>query len=341
MIRILIALFIFGFLILIHELGHYTAARIFKVGIKEFSIGMGPKLIQKTSKKTGIAYSLRILPIGGFVSMDGEEEDSGSDSSLNSKPIYQRFIVMFAGAFMNILAGVILTVVLVSRADAFGTTKVASFPEGAVSVEQGLRADDEIVKIGNHRVHTLYELSYRLLHNATKPVDVTVIRNGEKTVLHGIKFPAETDSGITVGLRDFYVKNEAKSFVSVVKHSFWRSVTSCRMIWESLYDLVTGKYGMEAVSGPVGVTGAIGDAVSQGSDSFLSLTALIALNLGLCNLLPIPALDGGRILFLIIEAVRGKPMKREVEGYINFVGFALLMLLTAVVTYLDITRLIK
>ena len=339
--KILLAILIFGFLILIHELGHYVTARLFKVGVNEFSIGMGPKLFQNVSKKTGIAYSLRVLPIGGYVSMDGEENDSGTERSLNSKPKWQRFVIMAAGAFMNILVGVVLTAILVSRSDLLGTAKIASYPDGAISSEYGLCVGDTVTKIGSHRVHTFFDLSYAILHDGANKVDVTVLRGGEKVLLHDVKFPTTVEGGMRIGLRDFYVETEEKTFTSVVRQSFWRSVTSCRMIWESLIDLIRGKYGIESLSGPVGVTGAIGEAAEQGSESLISLTALIALNLGICNLLPLPALDGGRILLLIIEAIRRKPMKREIEGYINFIGLAILMLLMLVITYLDITRLVK
>lgn len=318
MLNVIIALLIFGFLILIHELGHYTMARVFKVGINEFSVGMGPKVVSKKSKKTGIAYSLRLLPIGGFVSMDGEDEDSGSENSLSSKPVWQRFFIMVAGA-------------------------VTSFSENASSQTAGLAEGDRIVKIGKHGVHTSYDLSYIIMHSATEKTDITVIRGGETVVIPGVEFKTETESGVTVAMRDFRVKAERKSFGNVVKHSFWQSLTSVRMIWDSLIDLVTGKYGVDALSGPIGITGEIGNAVAahDGGMNLMYLTALIALNLGIFNLLPFPALDGGQIVLLIVELIIRKPVKREIAGYINFVGLALLMLLMLFVTYQDITRLIK
>ncbi|MDD6321331.1 MAG: M50 family metallopeptidase [Firmicutes bacterium] len=343
MLNVIIALLIFGFLILIHELGHYTMARVFKVGINEFSVGMGPKVVSKKSKKTGIAYSLRLLPIGGFVSMDGEDEDSGSENSLSSKPVWQRFFIMVAGAVMNILVGIVLTCVIVCRSQALGSTVVASFSENASSQTAGLAEGDRIVKIGKHGVHTSYDLSYIIMHSATEKTDITVIRGGETVVIPGVEFKTETESGVTVAMRDFRVKAERKSFGNVVKHSFWQSLTSVRMIWDSLIDLVTGKYGVDALSGPIGITGEIGNAVAahDGGMNLMYLTALIALNLGIFNLLPFPALDGGQIVLLIVELIIRKPVKREIAGYINFVGLALLMLLMLFVTYQDITRLIK
>ena len=342
-LNIIIALLIFGFLILIHEFGHYTMARVFKVGINEFSVGMGPKVFSKKSKKTGIAYSLRLLPIGGFVSMDGEEEDSGSENSLTSKPIWQRFLIMVAGAVMNILVGIILTCVIVGRSEALGSTVVASFTENAASQTAGLAEGDRVIKIGKTGVHTSYDLSYTIMHSATEKTDITVIRDGKTVVIRDVEFKTETDSGVTIAMRDFRVKAEKKSFGNVVKHSFWQSLTSVRMIWDSLIDLITGKYGMDALSGPIGITGEIGNAVAakDGGMNLMYLTALIALNLGIFNLLPFPALDGGQIVLLLVELIIRKPVKREIAGYINFIGLAILMLLMLFVSYQDITKLIR
>lgn len=340
--NIIVALLIFGFLILIHELGHYTMARVFKVGINEFSVGMGPKVLTKRSKKTGIAYSLRLLPIGGFVSMDGEDEDSESENSLTSKPVWQRFLIMAAGAFMNIVVGIVLTCVIVGRSEALGSTVVASFSENAASQLAGLAEGDRIVKIGGTGVHTSYDLSYTIMHSATEKTDITVIRDGNRIVIKNVEFKTETESGVTVAVRDFWVKAESKSVGNVIKHSFWQSITSVRMIWDSLIDLITGKYGMEALSGPIGITGEIGNAVAanDGGMNLMYLTALIALNLGIFNLLPFPALDGGQIVLLLVELIIRKPVKREIAGYINFIGLAVLMLLMIFVTYQDIARLI-
>ncbi len=340
--QIVIALLIFGFLILIHEFGHYIMARVFGVGIKEFAIGMGPKLLSKTSNKTGIAYSLRMLPIGGYVSMEGEDESSESADALNNKPVWQRFLILVAGSVMNLLLGILLTCILVGVSSSLYGTTVTQFVENAYTVEDGLKEGDTIVAINGKKVYTLYDLSYTILHDATEPVDVTVRRGGVKVILPDVTFPTSDTSGMTFGQRDFYVARESKTVGVVIKHAFHQSVTSIRMIWESLLDLITGKYGINQLSGPVGITTEIGNAAAAGDGglSLLSLSALIALNLGVMNLLPLPALDGGRLLFLIIEAIRGKPLKREVEGYIHFIGLALLLLLMVFITFMDISKLV-
>lgn len=339
-ITILIAVLIFGALIFVHELGHYTFARIFNVGIKEFSIGMGPKLISKTSKKTGIAYSIRLLPIGGFVSMDGEDEESVSENAFGKKPIWQRAIVLVAGGAVNIIVGIILMVSLVISSNTLVSNTVGEFVDGAVSCESGLQVGDTILKVGKSNTHISYDLAYAIMREGTEPVDVVVLRDGEKTLLEGVVFPTSDEGGIVTGAADFRLYAEAKTFSSVVKHAYYESVTSVRLIWDSLIDLVKGKYGIEQMSGPVGVTTAIGEAAKSGINNLIYFTALLALNLGIVNLLPLPALDGGRIVFLIIEFVRGgKKLKPEIEGYIHAAGLALLMLLSIVITFKDITNL--
>ncbi len=340
--EIIIALLIFGFLIFIHELGHYSMARVFHVEIQEFAIGMGPKLVSRISKKNGITYSLRLLPIGGYVSMEGEDEESTSEHALSNKPVWQRFFILVAGSVMNLLLGVILTCVLVGMSESLYNTTITEFVEKPYTAEAGLREGDTILAIGKQKVYTLYDMSYAIMHDATKPVTVTVLRDGERVVLRDVTFPTFQQSGMTFGMRDFYVEKEDKTAGTLIRHAFHQSVTSIRMIWESLFDLITGKYGIDQMSGPVGITTEIGHAASadDGGMSLLSLSALIALNLGVMNLLPLPALDGGRLFFLILEAIRRKPLKREVEGYIHFVGMALLLLLMVFITFMDISKLI-
>ncbi len=339
--QIVLALLIFGFLILIHEFGHYIMARLFKVGIHEFAIGMGPKLISKTSKKTGIAYSLRLLPIGGFVSMEGEAEESDSEDSLEKKPVWQRFFIFVAGAVMNLLCGFLLLTVLVFMTRIGGTT-VAEFDENATSAQSGLQIGDTIVTVDGIAVHTGYDLNYTIFQECTKPVELTVIRDGERIVLSDVVFPGAEEEGVAFGSADFRVKAIPKTFGNVVKECFVRSVTSVRMVWDSLLGLLTGRYGVDQMSGPVGITTEIGNAAkaNDGGIMLLSLSALIAVNLGVMNLLPIPVLDGGHILFLILEAIRRKPVKRQIREYMQFVFMALLLLLMVFITFSDITKLV-
>lgn len=335
---VLLAIFIFGVLIFVHEGGHFLFARLFHVSIREFAIGMGPKILTRTSKKTGIAYSLRLFPIGGFVNMVGEDEETDDPNAFNKKKVWQRLIIVSAGALINILLGVILMSVLVCTNPQLGSTVVGEFT-GSASQEAGLQIDDEIVEVNGQRVHIANDLLYEIMRFGIEPVDLTVIRDGETVVIEDVEFPIISESGTAFGDADFKVYPERPTIGNIAKHCFYRSTFTVRMIWESLYDLVTGRYGIQAVSGPVGVTETLTEAAQAGSFDFLTIVAVITINLGVVNLLPLPALDGGRLVFLIIEGIRRKPVKPEIEGYIHFAGLAVLMVLMLVICAKDIIGL--
>lgn len=336
---IVLAIFAFGLLIFIHECGHYLFARLFKVKILEFSVGMGPRLYKKTSKKTGIEYSLRALPIGGFVSMAGEDEESEDPNALTRKPVWQRIIITAAGAAVNLIAGILVMSILVFTGSGLGSTVIYGFADNAPSEESGLCAGDKIVRVDGKRVHIADDLLYEIMRLGIEPVDITVIRDGEEKVIEDVEFAQMSSEGVAFGEPDFQVYGEERTFPNLVRHSFYRSTYTVKMIWESLYDLVTGRYGVEAVSGPVGVTGALTEAAEEGAYNFIYLIVVISMNLGIMNLLPLPALDGGRLVFLIIEGIRRKPLNRKVEGYIHAVGLALLMLLMVFICVKDIIKL--
>lgn len=340
---IILALLIFGFLIFIHECGHFVTARIFGVTIHEFSIGMGPKLFTHNSKKTGISYSIRALPIGGFVAMEGEDEESDDVNAFHKKPVWQRIIVTAAGAFMNIVVGIIAMSILVATQDILPSNTIGAFAydENGVCYAEaaGFEIGDTFVEIEGTKVHIANETIYEIMRKGVEPLDVTVIRNGEEIVLEDVIFPQIQEQGTTYGNVDFKVVPEQKTPLTVVKHAFFRSTSTIKMIWESLYDLITGRYGMEAVSGPVGVTKALGEAAEQGASDLVYLAVVISMNLGVMNLLPLPALDGGRLLFQLVELVRRKPVKPEIEGYVHFAGLVLLMILMVVIAVKDIIGL--
>ena len=337
MIPILIAILVFSVMIIMHEFGHFIFARIFKVRVNEFAIGMGPKLFGIQGKET--LYSLRLFPIGGFCSMAGEEEEDDSPDALCNKPVWQRLIIMAAGTFMNLLFGFIITCIIVSSSKLVGTRIIAKFDEDAVSSASGLMVNDEIIKVGNHNIFTYTDLSYFILHDGVEPVDITVKRNGERVVLKDVNFKTDSVENIKVAQLDFTLYGKEKTFGNVVYNSFFGAFSNIRMIWSSLLDLVTGRYGLEAASGPVGTTVAIGEAASSGILPLLNMVAFISMNLGIFNLLPLPALDGGHIAFLLVELVRGKPIKKEHEAYVHLAGFAILILLMIYVSFNDIMKL--
>lgn len=338
LLYILIAILIFGALIFIHELGHFLAARAFGVAVKEFAIGMGPRIFSWRSKKYGTEYGLRLLPIGGFVSMVGEDDDSDSEKAFCNKNVWQRMAIILAGPVMNVLLGFLLMVVLVVGQGRLIGTTVADFHENATSSAQ-LESGDEIIKVGRVRVHTFNDVIYEIMHQGTEPIDVTVIRDGERIVLSDVEFPVVVDSGVEIGKYDIIPYLDEPTVANYVKHAFSRSVSTVKMVIDSIVDLVSGRYGMEAVSGPVGVTEVIVDAARDGIFTLLYFVIVISINLGIFNLIPFPALDGGRILIYIIEIVRGKPVKKEVEGYINFAGLIILFAFMAFVVVKDVVKI--
>ncbi len=333
---ILLALVFFGVMIFIHELGHFLTARACGVGVNEFAIGMGPKVLSRVSKKSGIRYSLRAFPIGGFVSMVGEDEESDASNAFGNVSVWKRMIIIVAGGAMNLILGVLITAIIVMSSNLLATNIVAKFDDNAISDDYGLRVDDQIIKVGNKRVYTGYDLSYEITNRGYQAIDLTVLRDGEKIVLEDVVFETVAESGATFGKTDFIPYGVEKSFVEVIKHTWVRSVSSVRMVWESLIDLVVGRYGVEAISGPVGITEVIGDAARSGMTFFLHACAIITINLGVMNLLPFPALDGGRFVFMLIEAIRRKPIKKEIESYIHFIGIVILLALMVAISLKDV-----
>ncbi len=312
--------------------------------IQEFSIGMGPKLLTRVSKKTGISYSLRALPVGGFVAMEGEDDDSPDENAFRKKPVWQRILITAAGAAMNILVGMLVMLILVSTMKVLPSTTIGAFvpdEDGVCYAESGgLRLGDEIVAVNGTRTHIANEVVYQIMRNGLEPLDITVIRDGKRVVVEDVLFPTFTEGGTRFGTVDFKVTPEEINPGVVLKHAFYRSTSTIRMIWESLFDLIRGRYGMESISGPVGVTKALGEAAEQGATDLVYLAVVISMNLGVMNLLPLPALDGGRLLFQFIELIRGKPVRAEFEGYVHFAGLVALMILMAVVAVKDVISLL-
>lgn len=345
LLTIVLALLVFGILIFIHEFGHYIFARIFKVKINEFSIGMGPKLLWYDSKKTGIRYALSMFPIGGYVAMAGEDDECDDPNSFDKKPAWQRFIITAAGAAVNIIAGFIIMTVLIGMIP-IGGTRIAQFvptEESGYDIstyDSGLREDDVIVAVNGKRVTILDELSYEIMRQGTEPLDITVMRDGERLTIPDVVFPGMSEEGQSFGVMDFKVYREEKNFGSLMEYSLKKSWLTVRMCWESIYDLLSGRYTFEAVSGPVGISSAIGDAAKTGVESLLHIAALISINLGFMNLLPIPALDGGRLVTILIEMITKKKLPKKVEGMINTVGLMALLLLSFVVMIKDVIKLI-
>lgn len=338
---IILAIFVFGLLIFIHELGHFICARLCGVGINEFAIGMGPKLISWVSKKSGIRYSVRALPLGGYVSMVGEEEASDRADAFGNRSVWKRILIVIAGPVMNLVLGFVAMTVMVSSSGVLYGTQVCYPINGNVQISDGsgLEQGDVILKVGRVGVHTRNELAYEIMRQGTEAVDVTVSRGGEVLRVEKVLFPVVEESGTLFGGIDFYANQESFTLGNVMKHTFYRSASTVKMIVDSFVDLLSGRYGMEAISGPVGITQTMGQAAASGFSSFLYIFTLITINLGVFNLFPIPALDGGRLIFLLIEAVTRRPVNKNVEAYIHLAGLVILFGLIIFVTFNDILRL--
>ena len=211
---------------------------------------------------------------------------------------------------------------------------------GSLSENCGLNINDKVIKVNSTRVHTYDELSYEIMNQGYKPLKLTVLRDGEKVVLEDVIVPSYESEGVVFGNMDFLIYREPEfNFVTVVKHTWFRSLSTVKMVYDSLFGLFSGRYGVEAVSGPVGITKVVGQAAEYGFVPVLNLVVVISINLGVMNLLPIPALDGGHIFIYLIEVVRRKPMKRELEGIINFVGLVLMLALAVLIAIKDIIAL--
>jgi len=347
---IVIAILIFGLLIATHELGHFLAAKAFSVRVSEFAVGMGPALIKKQKGET--LYALRVLPIGGYCAME-EDEESAEPRAFSNQAWWKRFIILAAGAAMNFLTGLIILMFIVPKSGLFITPKITGFFDNCpYNNAQGLQTGDTFYSIDGHRVFLSSDLSLLLSRSKSENIDIVLIRDGEKVELKDYRFvPVDyTLDGEKVTKIGIYMTDRETGFLADLKYSWDGSRDFVRLVWMGLSDLVTGGVGLKDLSGPVGIVGLINDVGENSAtktDAVLNiayLAALIAVNLAVMNLLPIPALDGGRLFFLVItaliEGVFRRKLNPKYEGYVHAAGFVLLLGLMAVVMVSDIYKLI-
>ena len=347
-VSILIALLVFFVIIVLHEFGHFAVAKLCGIRVNKFAVGMGPAILKKQIGET--EYSLRAFPVGGFCAMEGEDGSSDDPRAFMHAPVWRRMLVVVAGPIMNLILGFLLILVTTILYGDVATLQVAGFAKDketgaswSTSETCGLQIGDRIYSIDGMRILTDTDLSYKLQTNENEQMTVVVIREGEKLTLENVRFYNTK----TEGRLDFYIKAEKLGFFNTISYSFLNTVSTGRLIWASLRDLVTGKYGFHDLSGPVGIVTSIGEAASYGETfkqhltSVLSLASFITVNVGIFNLLPIPALDGARLVFLVVEAIRRKPIPPEKEGMVHFAGMAVLFLLMIAVTFQDILRLFQ
>ncbi len=348
---ILIAIFIFGFLIFIHELGHFLAAKALDVQVNEFSICMGPAIFKKQKGET--LYALRCIPIGGYCAMEGEDTESENPRAFTAKSWWRRGIILAAGSVMNFLTGLLVLCVLYSCSAGFATPRISSFYPGCpYEGEQALQAGDEFYKIDGKRVYLYSDVGMLLERNKTGVYDLTVKRNGrlvtlQDFTLHQLSYTVNGETEYRYG---FYFASEAKTPGSVLKNTWYTALDFSRMVWMGLADLISGAFSIREMSGPVGIvsviaqTGESSASVADGLMNVFYLGAFIAVNLALMNLLPLPALDGGRIFLLLVGTLftrlTGKKIPPKYEGYVHAAGMILLLALMAFVMFNDVWKLL-
>jgi len=429
---------IFELIVFIHEFGHFITAKKFGVQVNEFALGMGPKIIKFQKGET--LYSLRLFPIGGFCAMEGEDGDSESERAFSKKPVWQRMIIVLAGAFNNIVLGLIMMMILTGQADAFSSTTIAGFAQAAFTSKSGLEVGDQLLDIGGYKINSSKDIGFAIamlplqivdgddfyiykedcgftllrqysslkaedyteeellditkafndgiekINNCTSKeeadkiteetlaevnrlaktdyspeeseymperkryrADVKVLRSGKEVFLNNVDFYTylgENDTP-TVAL-DFSVTAIDKTFGSLISESFKGTISVVRMIWKSLAGLVTGRFGMNDVAGPVGAASVVTQAAQAGLETgfmdavynIVYMMMIITVNLGIVNLLPLPALDGGRFFFMLIEVIARRPVPQKYEAWIHAAGFLILLGFIVVITFNDIVRLV-
>ena len=382
------AVFVFSAVIAIHEFGHFMVAKLCGVQVNEFSIGMGPVLCKRVRK--GTQYSIRALPVGGFVALEGEEspeskqaeenlsvvsddsspsrgakadagkpdlpplsgevaEPTGSDGEvspsgipLNEAPVWQRTLIMLAGAGMNFVLGFVVMAILITAQSEPITSKVLyQVEENALCGQTGLQAGDKILAVNGRRCFVANDILYELMRTEDYTADFTVLRDGKKVELPGVQFDTwQDDKGETHMSLGFTVYGIKKTPLNVLKEAGNSVLYYGRIIFASLSDLLRGRESINDLSGPVGIVTAIGQAASYGWQDLLEMLALITVNVGIFNLLPFPALDGGKVVFLLIEGVTGHAVPEKIQSGLTVAAFALLFGLMIFATYNDILRLI-
>ena len=337
----ILALIIFSAIVIFHEFGHFLLAKWNGIEVIEFSLGMGPRLLSHVWGDT--RYSLKLLPIGGSCQMVGEEEASDSEGAFGNKSVWARIAVVAAGPVFNFILAWVLALIIVGSMG-YDNTMVDIIPDSAAA-EAGMEDGDQIISINGSRTWLYREVSlYSSLHQG-QTATVVFERNGEKQTV--VLTPKQSDTGAYLYGFSRTVQREKGGALETVGYScaeirYWLKATV-----ESLKMLIGGQVGLEEMSGPVGIVSTIGDTYKESrvdgwyyvTMNMMMIAILLSVNLGVMNLLPIPALDGGRLVFLILEAIRGKAIPQEKESMVHFTGFVLLMGLMAVILFSDLHKL--
>lgn len=337
---VVFAIVFFGIIISLHEFGHFITAKLFGVTVNEFSIGMGPVLLKK--KKNGTQYSWRLLPIGGFVSLEGEDEESEDPHAFGNQKAWKRFIVIAAGATINIILGLLLICVMLGADGKVASKEVYAVSDYMAAEENGIRVGDKIESINGISVFSARDLYYGLYRDNDGIYDITLKRDGEKIKLEAIEVRYSAEEGYC----DFIVGEKDVKFYNLLPGAVTETASMTKLVFLSLADMLKGNYGMKDISGAVGTINIVADTASDALtsadySSLIFILAFITVNIGIVNLLPLPALDGGRLFFLLIEMIFRKPVPKKFEAVVHAVGFALLMVLMVIITFNDIVNIAK
>lgn len=346
MITLIYFIIILGLIVLVHEGGHFLFAKLFGIYVYEFAIGMGPKIFSKKDKKGETSYSIRAIPIGGFVSLAGEEVDDDTsipqDRKLYNKPAWQRFLVMFFGAGFNFIFA-IFTLLLIGTIWGAPDTRsiISSVSEGYPADIAGIEQGDIVKSINGKKTSTSDDLAlYMQLADKTKPIDFVIDRDGKeyKIAVNPVEVENEGEKSYVVGIT-MGSTEVSRGLVDTIKFTFVKTGSLFKQMFITFKSLFDGSVKVNDLSGPVGIYSVVGTYRESGFENILYLIALLSINVGFINLIPFPAFDGGRILFLIIEKIKGSPVSPKVENMVHSVGFGLLMALMVYITLNDILKL--
>ena len=381
MITAIVTIVMFLVMVSLHEFGHYIVARILDFKILEYAIGFGPAIFKK--EKNSILYSIRVIPFGGYCKFEGEDEESTDPRAFSNRPVWRRILVVAAGGVFNIILGFVLFAAMMPSLSPVLTNEVASVVENSYLQDAGVMSGDKIIEINGKNIDFYNDISlYTSTLSGDEKIDLTIKRDGKKLKLdimpsqqkviynyldEGVEYissingeeekklipysdklqkqndligKSETQTRYIIG---FTPAQQEITALNILPNAWNNTKFVVKLVYTSLWDMVTGKVGMEQMSGPVGIVNEVNNAVSQGDDSWLyvlNLMALLTINLGVFNLLPFPALDGGRLFFMIVELIRRKPIPPEKEGFVHAIGMLLLFGLIIFISFSDIMKLI-
>lgn len=331
LVTIVASIIIFGLLIVAHEFGHFIVAKLSGVTVEEFAIGMGPRVIGW--KKNETSYTIRVLPIGGYVKMLGEDEDVDDEGAFKNRPLKNRIGIIAAGPLMNFILAILLFT-LVFYIVGTPTTQIERVQPGYPAEKAGILPGDRIVEINGEEIESWNEIYSIISSSQGREMEIKVDRDGKILTFQLRAIPDKNSGKQLVGISPAYSRNFIKAVFTGVHRSY--EITSLMVTY--LIDLITGHATTGDIVGPVGIIHLVNQAAKTGILNLMFLAGILSLNLGVINLVPIPALDGSRLIFLMVEGIRGKPIDVEKEGLIHFIGFIVLLLLMVLVAYRDIIR---